>query len=241
MKNIIIIFLAVLIGFNISYSQKKTNYKAASEKVFLGLSVGPSFPESDYANKQYSESSGYAKVGYKIQGYGGVNILGVMGISILGFTNFNEVDPENLKQYVTGLYPNNNWIGTAKSWQLYGGLGGITFYYPLSKTVSADLKIMTGLLSSKSPEISFTSGNNSYKLESATANSFSYLTAVGLNFYVGQNVSLTGSLDFLSAKPNFTNVKNIAVINGNTTETTSNFYREINIINIMLGFRYSIR
>ena len=241
MKNFIVFFIVILIVSNIAYSQKKSKYTSAREKIFFGLSVGPSIPESDFANKEYSVNSGYAKVGYKIQGYGGINIFSSFGISILGFTNFNSTDPENLKTYITGQYPDNNWVANSKSWQLYGGMGGISFYYPMGKSVSLDFKIMSGLLSAKSPEILFQAGNNSYKLESATANSFSYMTSIGLNFYVGQNVSLTGSVDFMRSEPNFTNVKNTATINGNVTETTSSFYREINIINIMLGFRYSIR
>jgi hypothetical protein len=241
MKNIFVFFIVILIVSNIAYSQKKTKYTSAKEKIFFGLTVGPSFPESDFANKEVTLSSGYAKVGYKIQGYGGINLLGTVGVTVLGFTNFNTTDPENLKNSITTKYPGNNWLVNSKSWQLFGGMGGISFYYPMGGNVSLDLKIMSGLLSAKSPELLFVSGNNSYKLESATANSFSYMTSIGLNFYVGQNISLTGAMDFMRAEPNFTNVKTTVNIDGNATETTSSFYREMNIININLGFRYSIR
>lgn len=241
MKNFAVLILAVLLLTSITFSQKKTKFTYAKEKIYFGLSVGPSIPESDFANKEVTVNSGYALTGYKIQGYGGINLFGAFGISILGFTNFNRTDPEKLKTSISGTYPGNNWLVNSKSWQLYGGMGGISFFYPVGKSTSLDIKIMSGLLSAKSPELLFTSGNNSYKLESATANSFSYMSSIGLNFYVGQNISLTGAIDFMRAEPNFTNVKTISIINGNTTESTSSFYREMNIINFNFGFRYSIR
>jgi hypothetical protein len=67
------------------------------------------------------------------------------------------------------------------------------------------------------------------------------LTSVGLNFDVGQNISLTGSFDFMSSHPNFTDVKTTTVINENTTESVQSFSREMELISVTIGFRYSFR
>jgi len=241
MKKLTVLFLAILVITNISFSQTNTTKSPKREKIFFGLSVGPSFPESDYKNKEFTLNSGYAKVGYKIQAYGGINLIGVLGVSILGFTNYNTTNTENLKNNITSTYPGNNWIDNSKSWQLFGGMGGITLYYPLDKKLTLDVKIMSGLLNAISPELLFVSGSNTYKLESQTTNSFSYMTSIGLNVNVGQNVSLTTSMDFMSSSPSFNNVKTTTSINGVNNETTTSFSREINIINLMVGFRYSIR
>jgi|SRR4030095_12539235 hypothetical protein len=233
-----LIFLIICFFFNGAFAQKK---KQKDEKVFLGVNIGPSFPQSDFANTDYTVNSGYAKTGYRIELYGGVNVVSMFGISVMGFFNLNPTDPDNLKTKLNADYPGNNWQINSKNWEVIGGLGGLSFKYPMSKKASLHLTLLGGYLSAKSPELNFVSDTNVYKIESNTASSWSYLTSIGVYYDLGQNVSGTLDFEYLGSRPKFDNVKTSANINGNLTESTTSFIREIAAFNIAIGFKYSFR
>ena len=241
MKTLIIGFVLISILTGFSYTQTKSKLKNKPEIAFFGLSVGPSFPSSDFGNKDVNLSSGYATVGYKVEAYGGVNIIGVFGLSALGFVNINGTNTDKLVTNLNNTYPDTSWNIDSRNWELYGGMGGVSFYYPVNKKLTMDIKLLSGLLSAKSPELAFISGNNSYKIESSTVNSISWMTSIGLLYYLGQNVSLTGAFEYLGSDPKFNNVKTTLNVNGISSETTTTFSRVMTVLNLSVGFRYSIR
>ena len=234
-----ILLLCILVST--TAAQRRVSLSRSPEKFYLGASVGPSFPLNDFAEKDVNQISGYARTGYRLELYGGINILGIFGFGITGFLNINGTDPEKLRNKLNAEYPGSNWQIDSKNWTLYGGLGGVNFHYPINDRTSFHVKLMGGYLRAESPEFRFTSGISEYKIESKTASSLSYMTMLGFNYYLDQNVSLTLDFEFLGSKPNFDYVRTSANINGNVTESSTSFSRNMSAFNIALGFKYSFR
>ena len=239
--NIIFTILLSILFISSSTAQKRMSLSRSPERFYLGVNVGPSFPQSDFAEKNVSPSSGYAKIGYRLELYGGVNILGMFGLSAMGFLNINGTDPEKFKDKLNSEYPGNSWQTDSKNWTLFGALGGVSFHYPINNRTIFHVSLLGGYLNAESPELKFTSGSSEYKIESKTASSWSYMTLLGTNYYLDQNVSLTLDFEFLGSNPRFDNVRTTSNIGGNFSESTTSFSRQMNAFNIALGFKYSFR
>lgn len=222
-------------------AQTEESYYRSPEKIFFGISVGPSFPQSDFSNGEVTPSSGYAKTGFRFETYAGINLFGVIGLCATGFLNENGTDPEKLRNSLSADYPGTTWQIDSKVWRLFGGLGGIDIEYPYDHTTVFHIRLMGGFLSAESPEFRFTSGSYEYLIDSKTASGFAYATLLGANYYLDRNVSLTLDFEFLSSKPNFDNVRTTEIIDGITTESVTSYSRLMRMFNIALGIAYSFR
>ena len=234
-----ILFLSLFL-INISFCQSK---KHVNDMLFLDLNVGPSIPLGDFSSKDAnSNTSGYAIVGVKAQLGLGINFYKSLGFYISAFTDFNGTNPDNLTAKANNLYPGNNFSASSNSWNLYGGMVGLTYGIDTHKGILIDLKFTGGYLSAKSPEFSFTSSNgNFYKIDSKSASSYTYCLSVGSRYYIIKNeLAITLAVEYMGSKPEFNNVNTTSSINGQVTQNTVTFNRAIDALNIVTGVRYSI-
>src|SRR5665647_881812 len=127
--------LIILLVFVVSGLNAQINVQSSFSKKFnVELRVGPSFPYSDFGNKDANnQNSGFAKVGYKIEAIVGYKLIDVIGINLMGFYNANGTDLSSLSKLLSDR-SGNTWTSDSKSWNIFGGLVGFEYSYPASKS-----------------------------------------------------------------------------------------------------------
>jgi hypothetical protein len=216
-----------------------------SERGYIGINVGPSIPISDFSKSDINNSSsGYAKIGYSIEGNASIRITPIISLGIMSFFNTNSTNLQPIIDYMKSSYPGYSWSGNSNDWHLYGFFGGISYSYPVSPKVSTEMRALGGWLGAKSPEllVSSTSGSdyNIFKIESKYVNTWSYLLAMNIKYKLTNVLSVFGNIEFLGSNPNFRNVHTILNVNGTTvTSNDASFNRKIDALILGIGLRYS--
>jgi opacity protein-like surface antigen len=237
LKTCLQIFLILFLVFVIV---DKESSGQAKEFFFIELSGGPSIPFGEFANSDANDpSSGYATVGGRIALRLGLNFTPNYGLVSILFGNMNGTDAEPLRKLIDQQNPGYNWSIESGNWKIGGALLGLRSRL-VTKSITYNIDIYGGGFNSYSPEIIATSlPNNSIRLEDKSVFALAYLISAGLSYEIGNNISLTGNVEFLGAKQSFTDVNRISTIGGTTTTTTISYDQSYNAINIVLGLKYS--
>jgi hypothetical protein len=212
-------------------------------KLYVGISTGPSFPLSNYADDNpQDERSGYAKTGYMIELNGGIRLLNLFEISVTGFRNSNGTDFTNLVNSVNTEYPGFEFTGETGSWEIYGLLGGIGISFPMPQKFIGDVRVLGGYQNSSSPEISLTSNNpNTYfKIEGKTVSSPVYFGAASIRYPVANSLYVSLGFQYIASSAKFENVTTTTSIDGELSESTITFNRSMDAWGLNVGFRYFI-
>jgi hypothetical protein len=243
MKKLLTTILLFTVFYNISSSQpvvKNSTTATLGNTGYVGFYVGPSFPIGDYASTKSDSLSnpGYAKVGYYAEVNGGLHVFGLFELGITGFINSNTLNLDSKKDYLNQLVPGTYWDYTTKSWMIYGGMLGITFSYPTGSKIVLDARFQTGYLNASSPEITFNNNqNDTYKISERSKSTVTYLVAFGARYPLNKLLYLTGGVEYISATPHFDNVKTTTTIGGVTTEKTSSYSLNIQVISVSAGLK----
>lgn len=145
-------------------------------KGYIGLSLGPSIPVGDFADK----SSGIAKTGVQLNLINfGYLFSEIFGVSATWYGAANPVD-------VDGFGP----------WSYGGIMAGALFSFPASEKVDWDYRIMIGYSVTSLP------GTESGTL-SKQASAFAFNTGTTFRLNAGNKVALLFSADYFFSKPEF--------------------------------------
>lgn len=236
MKKFNVLLLLIVLSVSSVYSQ--INIQNSFNKKFnVELRVGPSFPYSDFGNKEAANAnSGFAKVGFKAEAVVGYKLVDVLGINVMGFFNANGTDLGSLE---TSLKTSTGkiWTADSKSWNIYGALVGLEYSMPASKTLIVGFKAYSGIMSTNAPEVKLTSGADSYVQESKSTTALTYMFSVSGAYPLSNNVFWISSIGFLGATPKFENVKITQIINGAKTETFTTFNQDMKVFVVDTGIR----
>jgi hypothetical protein len=217
----------------------KGNQQATGEKKgYLAVLAGPSTPINDLASKDpENKGAGFAKSGAIFDlsfSYRFGKNFG-MATSIRGQSYL--VDAQAMADELVKSAPSGSLVSVeSKAWSIGGFLLGGYGSFPISGRFSFDTKLMLGFLSATSPELTikisgpFGSGTGTQK--SASSATFAYMAGAGIRYDAGKSVCLLANLDYLGAKPEFTNVESTF---SNAPPQKNTFSQQIGAINVGFG------
>lgn len=244
-KFITFIIISMLISVSLFAQSGGINIESKRPLLYISAEIGPSIPLTDFASDYaYDNKSGYAELGYKVEVNGGINIGAGFSIGLMGLANYNPTNIDSYAKRLSDQNPGTSWTGESEQWQVYGGLGGFTFGYPVGKDLFLDLRALTGFIYAVSPEFSFSYNNagtgttDSYKVEKNESGAWSTLFSVKLSYQTSKHIMLTGGVDFLNSKPTFENVKTIMTMNNIQSESQTSFSRQIYALIVSAGIKY---
>ncbi len=218
-----------------------------SEKVFVGLSVGPCIPLSDYKSTDLSkEESGFAKVGFNFNISVGYRLSRNFSLAALVTGSTNSINRSALQDEITDInteeLPNTSWSGEAGTWGIGGILIGGLATLPLSSRFFIDFRALFGIYTAYSPEYTLYASTiiqgspvtYTFEREKYHGTSFSYNFGTGLKYKMG-NKYLIVNADYTASKPEFKDVK---FHNIDGTINTQTFKQDINSLNVTIGLGY---
>lgn len=231
--------LLILLVSGISTSRAQINLQSSFEKKFNAeFRVGPSFPYSDFGNKDASKNnSGFAKIGYKAEAIIGYKLIDIIGVNLMGFFNSNGTDLSSLTNQLNSLTPGRSWTSDSKSWNIYGALLGFEYSYPASKNFVVGFKAYTGILNTTAPKVELMSGNDSYVQDEKSTTALTYMFSVSGAYPISKSAFWITSVGYLGSTPKFDNVKITKIISGLKEESTSTFNQDMKVFIIDTGIR----
>ncbi|MFA5011080.1 MAG: hypothetical protein WC644_03905 [Ignavibacteria bacterium] len=234
----IIIVLFFILSFHISFSHAQNYVQSSFSKKFnVEVRVGPSFPYGDLGKTDaLNKNSGFAKLGFKAEAVVGYKLVDVLGINVMGFFNSNGTDLANLNQLLSSQ-TGNAWTADSKSWNIFGGLIGLEYSYPASKSLIVGFKAYSGIMSTTSPKVELTSGSNSYIQDEKSTTALTYMISLSGAYPLSKNIFWISSIGLVGATPKFENVKTTTIINGVKTENTDTFNQDMKVFVVDTGIR----
>lgn len=212
---------------------------------YFSLNAGPSIPLLDFSKSDITNSSsGYAKIGYSVEANASFRITPILSLGVMSFLNKNSTNLQPIVDYLKSNYPGYTWSGNSNDWNLYGFLGGVSWSYPVTPKVSAEVRALGGWLGAKSPEFSVTSTSGTdysyFKIEEKYVNTWSYLIGMNIKYNLTKGFSAFWNIEFLGSNPNFRNVHTSLIVNGTSvTSNDASFNRKIDALIFGLGLRYT--
>ena len=127
---------------------------AQGHQNLLGFSLGPTFPTSDFGSKDLDNySAGFANTGviidFTFSHYWENNI----GFEAILRSQSNTQDVQSLANGLVARFPGDVVTVESSSWQLGGSLVGVGQRFALSEKVHFGTRLLAGILSATSPDM----------------------------------------------------------------------------------------
>jgi len=202
MKKIVIVFLFIsqlVIGQGVN-------------RQYLGLSIGPSFPLSDFKKAVLDDStSGFAKTGVAIKFNYAYRLTHNFGLQLVINYSSNKVDNQGYKNALELEHPDFGVsVESTKNWSSGGIFLGPYLRFPLSDRISWDIKALGGYFGSYSPNITIRTTNkddlndkNEYYIVSSRASNFGYMFGTGFKYKFKSTYYILFSADYVNSSLKF--------------------------------------
>ncbi len=179
-----------------------------------GVTVGLSFPFSDFAKTDKNDStSGFAQTGLSasIEGaYFLTQNLGLLGIFYYGiYSTDADALAKGFAEEIANLTGQTTSVKTeVGSWGVRNFMPGIIFLIPIDEKISVNVKAAGGLMIATSPELKATAdisgfGTIESKQTSATSSAFAFLIGGGGTYKLSDKLELQANVDYMSGTPEF--------------------------------------
>lgn len=238
MKNLLLVFglLVTTAGY-------------AQDKGYVGLNFGLSNPLGDYKSTDpESEDAGYAKSGLCYDLSFGYKIGKNFGIAAMIRRQSNKFNEEELQSSIdefNAIFDPYAHVSIAtEPWKVGVYMAGGYGSFQLTDKLSFESRVLIGLMSAKSPELVVTwtttdpfepGGTEIQSSENGSA--FAFGIGAGLKMNVSERICLLFNLDYISATPEFKDVKYI----DETGEVEMfDFDQSITTVNVGLGIGYRL-
>jgi hypothetical protein len=242
-KLILSLFVIVSLLYTSCFAQGKTCTKGHCLKGDVGyvsFSAGPSIPIGDFSdNNVKNTNSGYAISGSKMELNAGLRLVKAVSLGAKLFYSINGYDASTLKGKLEIENPGTIWKASGRSWDIYGGMIGLSYSFPLTKKLASDVKFLSGIMQSSIPQMTITGSDGSTITEDKkSSTSFVYMISAGGHYPIGRLIDLIGNIEYLSSTPTFDIVNKVSNASGITTNTTTSSYKQnIGLLSFNLGFR----
>jgi hypothetical protein len=242
-KFIFSLIIIVALIYSECFAQEKNCTKGHCLKGdvgYLSFSIGPSIPLGNFAdNDTKNTNSGYANTGSKMELNAGFNLVNSVDLGIKLFYSVNGYDASTLTKKLESENPGTTWITSGRSWDIYGGMVGLSYSYPLTKKFVSDFKFQSGIMQSSTPQMTITGSNGSTITEDKkSASSLVYLISVGGHYPLGRLIDAVGSLEYMSSSPTFDNINKVSNAPGLYTNTTiPSLKQNISLLSFNFGCR----
>ncbi|NQU32755.1 MAG: hypothetical protein HQ521_05930 [Bacteroidetes bacterium] len=161
---------------------------------FVGLSIGPSFPLSDFSKSKLIDStSGFAKTGIAMSFNYAYRVSHNFGIQLIINYSSNSLNSSKYKNELESAHPNYGVsVESTKSWSSGGLFLGPYLRFPVFENFSWDIRALAGYFGSYSPNATIRTTNKNdlndkgeYYLVSSRASNFGYILGTGFKYKVG--------------------------------------------------------
>jgi hypothetical protein len=238
MKRLII--LAFIFSSILGYTQ--------STRQYLGLTVGPSFPLSDFAKTDFSDStSGFAKTGINLKFVYSYRIANNFGIQAHFVYNTNDINNNSLTKEANKIFPGYSFSAYSKRpWSSGGVYAGPFVRIPFNDDFSWDIRAMIGLAGAYSPQFTINGIVPETNQKTQYYREFAKTFGIGFSFGTGFKYRIKNYLLLLNADYYYSNL-NFKEVTGwgwtspeNLTGDPYNIKVEqkVNNISISIGFAY---
>lgn len=235
-----IIFLALIFSSFAVFSQ--------STRQYLGLSVGPSFPMSDFAKTNINDSaSGFAKTGVNLKFTYAYRIAHNFGIQAQFVYNTNNLNLTAFNSEANKLLTNYSFSTISKSpWSSGGLYAGPFVRFILAENLVWEIKGLIGLSGAYSPQFTIngteltTGEKTQYYREFAKTFGFGLTAGTGFNYRI-KNYLVLLNADYYYSNLTFKEVTGWGwTSEDNLTGTPYKFKNEqkVNTIAVTIGIAY---
>jgi len=217
---------------------------AQNNKGYIGISLGPSVPLGDLGSQDVdNEAAGWATTGAVFDLSFATKLgAGNFGISAMLRGQANPTDAQALADEFANQYPGILWTVESDAWSIGGLMFGGYSSIPISDNFFWDSRVMIGFLGANSPMIKVTGSNliasATVTQESAGAVAFAFQIGTGFKLDLGSRFALTTTIDFLSANPEFADVKTTLNDGGFITESYDTFSQNLTTFNWTGGIAF---
>jgi hypothetical protein len=166
-------------------------FSQSTKRQYIGLSIGPSFPSTDFAKGNINDStSGWAKTGVAINLTYSYRLTHNFGIYVTAIFSSNQFDNIRYKDALEKERPEYGVsVESTKNWSGGGILVGPYIRLPLSDNFSWDFRGSFGFFGANSPKITIRttliadeSQKEEYYRESGSAFSYTYSFGTGFKY-----------------------------------------------------------
>ncbi len=216
-------------------------YAQSTNRQYIGISIGPSFPTGDFTKTDLNDStSGWAKTGVAINISYAYRLTHNFGIQIMG--NFSSNRFDNLKyrdaleiQHSDTMFS----IESTKNWSGGGLLVGPYLRFPLSEKLSWDFRALFGFYAGYSPKVTIRASTDdealpSYYRESGSAFSYGYSFGTGFKYRLSKYYLLLFG-DYLSSPLKFKNASGWDI---NNEPYLTSFDQNVSYVYVTIGLGY---
>ncbi len=181
------LLIALLFISQIAFSQ-------STNRQFVGLSIGPSFPLSDFSKAVLSDStSGFAKTGVALSFDYAYRFTHNFGMQLVISYSSNALDNIKYRNALEAEHPDYGVsVESTKNWSSGGIFIGPYLRFPLTSSLSWDIRALGGYFGSYSPNgtINATKKDDPtdksvYYLVSSRASDFGYMLGTGFKYRMG--------------------------------------------------------
>lgn len=217
--------------------------QVTTDKGYIGISLGPSFPTGDYASTDLdNENAGFAKGGAIFDFSFGYKLGKYFGIAAMLRGQSNPIDAVAIETASANSFPGIAWNVDADPWSLGGLMLGLYGSFPIGPGQTAfETRLLIGHMSVTLPEIMLTGSVNGITFrgisESKTAGGFAVLLGGNFRFNVGRKISLLAMLDL-----NLTSVEfeNVFTYYSDGTADVHTFTQDFSMVNLGFGIAYRL-
>lgn len=201
MKKLLLMTIVLLVSGTI-LAQGSAKTTATATKSVLAFHAGPSFPVGDFGSNDFdNEQAGFAKTGFTIDLNYGYQFHPNAGIAASVFYNKYNMHNVVMDIVLEGRLNEEVTLDIMDNWQFYGITAGPMLTFGLAKNIWTDLRLMGGVVNTKSPKISY-EGELLEKAHWSIAPALQ--GGLDLRFGTGKNMFIFTNLDYLYMKPEFT-------------------------------------
>jgi len=187
---------------------------AQDYKNLIGFSFGPTFPINDFGSKDFDNySASFANTGliidFTFSHYWDNNA----GIEAMLRSQANAHDAQSLANGFAASYPGDVVTVESSSWQLGASLVGVGQRFALSENARFGTRLLAGLLTTTSPDITVISevANTNRTIwthqNTSLANAFAFLVGLSFETDLTKRMVFNTKVDYLGANPEFREVR----------------------------------
>lgn len=234
MKKLIILFLLI----------SQVVFGQGVSRQFLGLSIGPSYPLSDFSKAILDDStSGFAQTGLAIDFNYAYRLTHNFGLMVEINYSSNKIDNYKYKNALEAEHPEYGVsVESTKSWSSGGIFVGPYLRLPLGDKLSFDVRALGGYFGSYSPAITIRTtkkddlnDKNEFYILSSRASNFGYNLGAGFKYRFKSTYYLLLSADYINSSLKFKGVSGWDW-DGEPYETS--FSQNINYFTVTAGVAY---
>jgi len=221
---------------------------AQTDKQYVSLAVGPSFPLNDFSKMDLSDStSGWAKTGVAFEftyAYRLTNIIGLQGklsYSSNSFDNLTYDDALTAAHSRNQEDPDTSFSSeSSRNWSSGGFLIGPYLQFPLSSSLSWDIRALVGLFGVSSPTIlingTIDNGDQleEYYRQSGRGYAFAYNLGTGFKYKLA-NYYVLLFVDYFNSK---VKINNVAGWDWNNEPYNESIKKNVSYLSVTIGLGY---